>query len=147
MSLVPFTQRPAHTIELSSTVAEAARRMCNNGIGALVIIDAGDTVPLGVFTDRDVVLMIAEGKNPQETTIAQFQHAPLHTISIRESFDDALAKMRQHGVRRLPIVDDNGKLCGVVSLDDLLVLLGNEMADVAATVTKEIDQESVRRRH
>jgi CBS domain-containing protein len=139
MSLVSFTHRPVSTIELSSFVAEAARRMCRQGVGAVVIVDAGDGIPVGVFTDRDIVAMIADGKNPQEATVAQFSHAPLQVISIRESFDDALAKMRHHGVRRLPIVDEHGKLCGLASLDDLLVLLGNEMADAAATITGETD--------
>ncbi len=146
MSLVSFTQRPVYTIELSSTVTEAARRMCHYGVGALVIIDAQDSAPVGVFTDRDVVVMIAEGIDPREETVARFLHAPLHSALIAESFDDVLAKMRKHGVRRLPIIDANGKLCGLVSLDDMLVLLGNEMADVAATITSEIDQESMLRR-
>jgi CBS domain-containing protein len=147
MSLKSFTHRPVATIELSGTVTEAARRMCQQGVGALVIVDAGNGLPVGVFTDRDIVAMIADGKNPQEATVAQFAHAPLHVIASHESVDDALARMRQHGVRRLPIVDEHGKLCGLVSLDDLLVLLGNEMADVAATITGEIDQESMVRRH
>jgi CBS domain-containing protein len=147
MSLVSFTQRPVTTIELSSTVAEAARQMCQQGVGALVIVDAGNGLPVGVFTDRDIVALIADGKNPQEATVAQFPRAPLHVIASHESVDDALARMRQHGVRRLPIVDEQGKLRGLVSLDDLLVLLGTEMADVAATITGEIDRESMLRRH
>ena len=147
MSLLSFTHRPVSTIDLSSSVAEAARRMYQHGVGALVIVDASDGLPVGVFTDRDIVAMIADGKHPQEATVAQFPHAPLHVISMRESFDDALAKMRQHGVRRLPIVDEHGKLCGLVALDDLLVLLGNEMTDVAATITGEIDRESMVQRH
>ena len=88
MSLVAFTQRPVDTIELSSTVTEAARRMCQNGVGVLVIIDAQDSAPIGIFTDRDVVVMLGESIDPREETVARFLHAPLHTASITESFDD-----------------------------------------------------------
>ncbi|MGE0826649.1 MAG: CBS domain-containing protein [Candidatus Binatia bacterium] len=147
MSLATFTHRPVHTIALSCTITEAAQRMCQHQVGALVIIDSQELSPLGVLTDRDIVAMIAEELNPQEATVAQFLRASLQTAAITDSFDDVLSKMRAHGVRRLPIVDANGHLCGMVTLDDILVLLGNEMADVAATITGEIDQESMLRRH
>lgn len=141
MSLVHFTQRPVHTIESSCSIAEAARRMCHYSVGALVIVTIRHPAPLGIITDRDIVTLVAEGLNPRETTVGRFVRDPLHTILVTDSLSDALAKMRKHGVRRLPIVDAEGGLCGIVSLDDILVWLGKELADVAATVTGEIEHE------
>lgn len=138
MSLVALTQRPVHTVLGSHTVLEAAKRMCEHAVGALVVTDNDGTTPLGVVTDRDLVWMIAEGLDPKIAEVAQFARAPLHTVSVSDSVADAVRTMREHGVRRLPIVDGEHHLVGLVSLDDVLALLGQEMADVAATISGEL---------
>lgn len=141
MSLENLTQRPVRTIQVSDTVAEAARLMCEYSVGALVITDAARVTPKGIITDRDLVWMISEGWNPQEATVGQFVGAPLQTVQVTDSLADAIKKMGEHGVRRLPIVDQDGQLRGLVSLDDILMLLGRQMADAAAAVTGELDHE------
>jgi len=65
----------------------------------------------------------------------------LQTVHVSDSLSDATKKMRESGVRRLPIVDQESRLLGIVSLDDILVLLGRELADVAATITSEFEHE------
>jgi CBS domain-containing protein len=62
-------------------------------------------------------------------------------VSITDSLSDAMRAMREHGVRRMPIVDREARLLGIVSMDDVLVLLGQEFADAAATITSELQQE------
>lgn len=141
MSLAQLTQQPVQTVQASSTVAEAARLMCIHSVGALVITDATEVTPLGVITDRDLVWMIAEGLDPQTATVDQFVRSPLHSVCVTESLSDVTKAMREHGVRRLPILDPEGRLLGVVALDDILLLLGRELADVAAAITGELRQE------
>ena len=141
MSLAQLTLAPVRTIQPSATVAEAARLMCEQSVGALVITDASGITPLGIITDRDLVWMIAEGLDAREATVDQFVRSILQTVHVSESLSDATKKMRESGVRRLPIVDQESRLLGIVSLDDILVLLGRELADAAAAITCELDHE------
>ena len=138
MSLVTFTQRPVYTVLGSHTMLEAAKRMCHHAVGALVVTDSDGTTPLGIITDRDIVWMITEGLDPKAAEVSQFARAPLHTVSVNETVAAAVHKMREHGVRRLPIVDGERRLVGLVSLDDVLTLMGQEMADIAATISGEL---------
>jgi CBS domain-containing protein len=141
MSLAQLTQQPVQTVQASSTVAEAARLMCTHSVGALVITDASEVTPLGIITDRDLVWMIAEGLDPQTATVDRFVRSPLRSVCVTESLSDVTRAMREHGVRRLPIVDPERRLLGIVALDDILLLLGKELADVAAAVRGELKQE------
>jgi CBS domain-containing protein len=141
MSLAQLTLAPVRTIQQSATLAEAARLMCEHSVGALVITDASGVTPLGIITDRDLVWMIAEGLDARDATVDQFVRSSLQTVHVSDSLSDATRKMRESAVRRLPIVDEQSRLLGIVSLDDILVLLGRELADVAAAITGEFEHE------
>lgn len=141
MSLAELTKGSVYTVQPGEKVAAAARRMCDHSVGALVITDASGVTPLGLITDRDIVWMIAEGLDPKVAEVGQFVHAPLHTVGVGDGLSDVLRAMREHGVRRLPIVDREARLVGIVSLDDVLVLLGRELADAAGAITGELQQE------
>ena len=138
MSLTELTRKPVHSVQPADTVARAARLMCDHSVGALIITDATGVTPLGVITDRDLVWMIAEGLDPQVAEVGQFVHAPLHTARVTDSLSDVTRKMCEHGVRRRPIVDQEARLIGLVSLDDVLVLLGRDLADAAGAITGEV---------
>lgn len=141
MSLTELTQKPVYTVQPGDTVAKAARLMCDHSVGALVIADASGMTPLGVITDRDLVWMIAEGLDPRVAEVGQFVRSALHTARVSDSLSEVTHKMREHGVRRLPIVDQEARLLGMVSLDDVLVLLGRELGDAAEAITGEIAHE------
>jgi CBS domain-containing protein len=141
MSLGELTQRPVRTVKPTDTVASAARLMCDHAVGALVITDDSGVTPLGVITDRDLVWMIAEGLDPRVAEVGQFVHSPLQTVCVTDSLSDVTHKMREYGVRRLPILDSEARLIGLVSLDDVLVLVGRELADAAGAITDEIEHE------
>lgn len=141
MSLTELTQRPVYTVKPADRVVEAARLMCDHAVGALIITDDSNVTPLGVITDRDLVWMIAEGLDPQAAEVGQFVRSPLHTAHVTDSLSDVTRTMREHGVRRLPIVDREARLIGVVSLDDVVVLLGRELADAAGAITGEMEHE------
>jgi len=141
MSLVELTQKPVYTVGRADTVSRAARLMCDHSIGALVVTDDSGSTPLGVITDRDLVWMIAEGLDPKAAIVGQFIQSALHTVCVTDSLSDVTSTMNEHGVRRLPIVDQEERLIGMVSLDDVLVLLGRELAAVAGTITGELKRE------
>jgi CBS domain-containing protein len=141
MSLAALTRKPVYTVQPAETVAKAARLMCDHSVGALVITDESGVTPLGVITDRDLVWLIAEGFDPQVAAVGQFVHSPLHTARVTDSVSEVARKMQEYGVRRLPIVDQEARLIGMVSLDDVLVVLGRELGDVARTITGELAHE------
>jgi CBS domain-containing protein len=141
MSLAELAQRPLVTVKPTDTLATAARLMCDRSVGALVITDDSGATPLGIITDRDLVWMVAERLDPSVAEVGQFVHSPLQTVRVSDSLTEVARTMRTHGVRRLPIVDTEQRLIGLVSLDDLLMRLGRELADVAGVVTAELEHE------
>jgi len=142
MSLEKLTRRPVRAIRPTSTVTEAAREMVEFSVGALVITDPSDGTPVGIITDRDLVVLLAEGGDPGEVTIEKLVHSPVRTVSVKETLHDVTRRMHHYGVRRLPIVNEEGRLVGIVSLDDVLLLLGQEMGEVAGTIESGIVHEA-----
>lgn len=132
-----------------TAIAEAARLMRQHHTGDLIVIDESDGVrePLGIVTDRDIVMeVVAKGRDPDSTQVGQVMAIPLVMASGSENVATAIDRMRTHGVRRLPIVDDNGAMLGIITLDDLYRVLADHTAALAAIVSKEQTRESRGRR-
>jgi CBS domain-containing protein len=131
------------------TIAEAARLMRQHHTGDLIVIDEsdGEREPLGIVTDRDIVMeVLAKGRDPDRTQVGQVMAVPLVVASGSENVATAIERMRTHGVRRLPIVDDNGAVLGIITLDDLYRVLAEHTAALAAIVSKGQTRESRSRR-
>jgi len=108
------------------SVAVGARRMGEHGVGTLVILDDRQH-PVGMLTDRDVVLrVVAKGLDAASTPIADVMSRPV--VAVREStpIEDGLARMAGAPARRLVVTGDDGRLVGVLALDDVLDLLAEE---------------------
>lgn len=107
------------SVEPMTTVARAARLMREKDIGDVLV--AYDCDLFGVLTDRDIVIRsVAEGSDPEVTTVGSLcTRPPLVTLSPEDTAEHAVELMRQHAVRRLPVVERGGCPVGVVSLGDL----------------------------
>jgi len=126
MSVGRICSRVVYTATADETAQAAAARMREHGVGALVLVDAGGR-PTGLVTDRDLALrLVAEGRDPQRTTVGDMATTPLATVVADASIESALATMRARRVRRLPVVDGAGGLLGIFALDDVLELLAEE---------------------
>ena len=102
----------------SSSIVEAALAMRGADIGFVVMTVEGQ--PRGVITDRDIaVRVVAEGLDPAETTLADVATGELMCLTAEHSTSDAAKLMRELAVRRLPVIDENDRLIGVVSIGDL----------------------------
>jgi CBS domain-containing protein len=141
MALEEIVRKPARTIEPGRTLVEAAQEMIRHSVGALVISDAADAEPTGIVTDRDLVVMLAEGLDPETATVDCLVKAPLTTVPLSATLRETTELMRKAGVRRLPVLDAAGRLLGLVSLDDVLRTLGRELSDLAMAVTEELEHE------
>ncbi|MCB1006556.1 MAG: CBS domain-containing protein [Acidimicrobiales bacterium] len=102
-----------------ATLAEAAGTMRDRDVGdVLVIDDAGEL--RGIVTDRDItVRATADGRDPTATQLGDVCTDALVTVAVDDAVDDAVRSMREHAVRRLPVVDDDGTPIGMISIGDL----------------------------
>src|SRR3954453_1709398 len=104
------------TVEASATVEEAAKLMDEKDIGNVLVVENGDVQ--GIVTDRDIVVRVLAKGNGADASVREAATTDVETISGDTSIDEAIQKMEQANVRRLPVVDD-GNPVGVVSLGDL----------------------------
>ncbi|GGZ55368.1 CBS domain-containing protein [Lysobacter xinjiangensis] len=113
-----MTPDPA-ACQADSPVREVARLMLENDIGLVPVIDAAGR-PVGTVTDRDIALrVVAEGRDPQQCTAQDCMTSPVTTVSLDTSLADAIDRMEAGQIRRLLVVDTEGRLCGVVAQADV----------------------------
>jgi CBS domain-containing protein len=106
------------TVEPSTPVAEVARVMKREDVGSVPVVESDRL--MGTVTDRDIALrVVAEGKDPESTTVSDIASTDLVTIDPQQSLDEALRLMAQHQVRRLPVVEEDGRLVGIVAQADV----------------------------
>lgn len=106
------------TIEADKPVAYAARMMKEEDIGLAPVVEGERLV--GTLTDRDIVTrVVAEGKDPQSVTVREVASTDLVTIDPQQDLDEALRLMAGNQVRRLPVVEEDGRLVGVVAQADV----------------------------
>jgi CBS domain-containing protein len=106
------------TVEPSSPVVEAARIMRDDDVGPVPVVESGRLV--GMITDRDITIrVVADGKDPQSTTVGEVMSRDLVTVDQQQSLDEALRLMAEHQVRRVPVVEEDSRLVGIVAQADV----------------------------
>jgi CBS domain-containing protein len=126
--------KPVVTASAQMTVEQAARAMRSRNVGALVVVNAGR--PVGMLTDRDVAVeVVAKGMDPDAVRVGDVMHKKPVTIREDLGIFDAAKVFARTGVRRLPVVTKAGVLVGVIAVDDLIMLLGNELGHVAGALS------------
>jgi CBS domain-containing protein len=112
-----MTVRP-RTVKTGDSIVEAAKLMKGEDSGIAPIVD-GDRL-VGVLTDRDIAIrVVAEGRDPRETKVEEIASQNLVTVDPHQDLDEALRLMAKHQVRRLPVVEEDGKLVGIVAQADV----------------------------
>jgi CBS domain-containing protein len=130
-----MTANPS-TIEPDQSVVEAAKIMKQEDAGVVPVTENGRLT--GMVTDRDIAIrVVAEGKDPQSTAVREVVSKNLVTIDPQQELDEALRLMAQHQVRRLPVVEEDGRLVGIVAQAD--VALGGDDTKTGQVV-QEISQ-------
>jgi CBS domain-containing protein len=133
----------------TSSAAEAAQLMREQHVGDLVVVDekSGRQVPVGIVTDRDLVVeIIARGVDANTVTVGDVMSADLVTARETDGLYDTMQRMRAKGVRRVPVVDAGGALVGIITVDDFLDLLAEELTALARLVSREQAREHLHRR-
>jgi len=124
------------TIDQDRPVTDAAKMMRDEDVGLAPIVD-GDRL-VGTVTDRDIAIrIVAEGKDPQTTKAIDIASRELITIDPQQDLDEALKLMARHQVRRLPVVEEDGKLVGVVAQADIAEhASGKKTGEVVEQISK-----------
>jgi len=138
------------TVEPKASLREAAALMRERHVGALVVVETaqGKTRPVGIVTDRDIVVAVlaVPGARPEGIRAGDVMPATLVTADDTDGVFEALQKMAHHGVRRLPVIDAGGALVGIVTADDLLRVLATELASFASALRRGAERESASRK-
>lgn len=133
------------TIQPDETIAAAAALMRDQHVGCLVVVEGNR--PVGILTDRDIVRgVLAEGRDVTQTLVNDAMTHELVTVQRQAGVFDAISLMCDEGVRRLPVIDDEGHLVGIIALDDLLLLLGTELVNLASISATERNREREKER-
>lgn len=126
MSVGRICTRDVDVASSDESAQQAAERMHQRTVGTLVVVDANQQ-PIGIITDRDLVVrVVAAGREPNVTTVNRIMSPRPETAQEDTSIEHALERMGRGGYRRMPVVDHAGRLVGLVTLDDILMVLAGE---------------------
>ena len=139
MSLQNFCRKPLVRIAPDTNVVEACRLMDQNNVGCLVAEKEGKLC--GIITDRDVALrVVGARKDPQTTLVKEVMTPDPIRISVDKDVRQLTALMHAYHVRRVPIVNGFDTTLGIVTFDDLIAQLGDEMSEIGKAISEEFPQ-------
>jgi len=131
--------RGVTTAEAGESLREAARRMSRQSVGTLVVIDPRDEEarPIGIVTDRDIVTRgVAADLDPDRTALSMVMSVPVQSIREDRPLEEALEIMSRRSIRRLVVTDGDGRLTGIIALDDVLDTLVDEVGAIGRLLAK-----------
>lgn len=109
---------PVRTVTRDATARRVSERLAGLGIGSLVVVEGdGPAAPVGIVTESDIVRIVGEGGDPDAVTVEEFMQSPVISVEPSVSVHEAADRMREDGIRRLPVIDD--RLEGIVTVSDL----------------------------
>ena len=134
MNLMRVAHVPPAAVELSGSVADAVRAMVNSGVGAVAVVDLG--ILKGIFSERDLMKkVIYRNLSPDKTPVADVMTVEVESIRAEMQPADALRLMLERHFRHLPIVDEHGKVQGILSIRNLLEHMVEELEDSVNSLT------------
>ncbi|GAB1718498.1 MAG: putative signal-transduction protein with CBS domains [Nitrosospira sp.] len=149
MPVGELCNRDVVILRREDTILAAAKLMRQHHVGDVVVVDdsSGFRRPVGIITDRDVVIEIMATELDQKViTVGDIMTGGLVTVKESLGVFEAIQYMRTKAVRRLPVVDEQGALVGILTLDDLLQLLSEELAAIARLIAHQQQKETQDRR-
>lgn len=138
MSLSQLMTKEITSLPETATALDAAKYMTDMNVGSVIITDEKEK-PVGIITDRDIsTKIVAAEKDPKSVKLKDIMCSPVVTINVGKNIIDATRLMGEYWVRRLPVVNDEGKVVGVLSMDDVLIFLSQEIQNIANALKREI---------
>lgn len=132
MTVSRICQREVDTVLAHETAQAAGQRMGSRCVGSLAVVDDKHH-PIGVVTDRDLAVGVTgQGADPTRVTVGELMSAPPVTVDEGTQVEDALRTMQEHSVRRLLVTGFDGRLVGVLSLDDVVRSVCTQLEHIGA---------------
>ncbi len=145
MSILRICTREPVYIDQQAGIVEVAQLLRQHHVGSVIVVD-GQGRPVGIVTDRDIVIeVIAEEVPIDSVCVRDIMSPQLLTVREDAGIEEVLDRLREAGVRRAPVVDGEGLLSGIVSLDDILRHLSEEIYTLSRVIDREQDLEAARR--
>jgi len=144
MSIGYVCTREVVILDPEASIREAARLMRNHHVGAVVVVEERSACPypVGILTDRDIVLgAVALDVGPEEATVGDLMSTDLLVARESDDVSRTMEAMKKRGVRRIPVVDGDGCLVGIVTADDLIEFIGAQISDLAVAISREQKRE------
>jgi CBS domain-containing protein len=139
MSLQSYCQKPVIRVAPNTNITEACQLMEQNNVGCLIAEREGRLC--GIVTDRDIALRVAGAKrDPDKTLVKDIMTPDPIRISVDKDLRQLTAMMHAYHVRRVPIVNGFDTTLGIVTLDDLIAQLGDEMSEIGKAISEEFPQ-------
>lgn len=123
ITISDFMTKEVKTIPENETLKEASKLMYEENIGSVVINNKQNQAPVGILTERDIARMVGFSKFPADTNVTEVMSKQLKTVSPNAHLKDAIALMNQENIRRLPVVDYNGNMVGIITAKDILKIV------------------------
>lgn len=123
------------TVQPDTPITQVVGEMSDNDVGSVIVLEDGE--PSGVLTDRTIALALEGNQNIDDVTARDLVDGDLVTVNTEANVFDALQEISDAGIRRLPVLDEEGNLAGIVTLDDILVLLGSELNKATEVIRKQ----------
>ncbi len=145
MTVGEICNREVIVIQRDETILEAAKLMRQFHVGAVIVVDKQNNrqVPVGIVTDRDLVVeILATELDETVITVGDIMAPEIFSVQENTVTHEAIDFMRRKTIRRLPIVDETGELVGILTLDDALQLLSEQLLDLAKLVRYEQKKEA-----
>lgn len=144
MSIGEYCNREVVIARKSATISEIAQLMREHHVGSVVIAENDNdlNIPVGIITDRDIVIeVLAAGIDLNSLTAGDVMVTELHTAREIDSLWETIRHMRSHGIRRVPVINDEEVLVGIISTDDILEILSSELNELIKIFSKEQHRE------
>lgn len=148
MRIGEMCNRTVVTVARETPLVEASRMMRESHVGSLVVVDSQDgRAPVGILTDRDIVIgVVAANVDPRTLKVGEVMSATIETAREEDDPMSTLRTMRRRGVRRMPVVSAAGSLVGIITIDDLLERIAEQLGEIVGAIGREQSLEAVRRR-
>lgn len=144
MSVGQICNRDTVIVRKEDAIVEAAKLLREFHVGSLVVVEdtAGGVKPVGILTDRDLVVeILAAELDPATVSVGDIMSYELTTAREEDGLWDVLQRMQSKGVRRVPVVNPQGLLVGILTSDDLLELLASELGQLVKVIGRERQRE------
>lgn len=143
MAIQSICQTDVVTIPRKCTLKEVSQLMQRRHVGCVIVTELHDNklFPAGIITDRDIALTVGFSEKPQELIVDNIMHSQPITSKRSEGIFETVLKMNEYGIKRLPVINEDGSLFGIVCSDDLLNLFGEEILALGKVTESQIQKE------